>query len=173
MAVYLSVVSVVGSVRADDPGDSPGADDSATGAAGPSSLVGTDLATAIAADTDEFDLDVPFTFTATVLNNGPLDASGVRLSISFSRGAVYSRPQPSQGTCGRVNDVVTCDLGTLSPSGMATTLVLIRPIAANYLEGTATAVGNEADPDMSNNTTSHSVRKSGRPIVIEPVRTPV
>jgi hypothetical protein len=108
-----------------------------------------------------------------VFNNGPTDASGVRLSISFSRGAVYGQPQPSQGTCERVNDVVTCDLGELAPGGLATTSVLIRPIAANYLEGTATVVGNEADPDMANNKVSRGVRKSGWPIVIDPVRTPV
>jgi hypothetical protein len=173
VALYLSVVSVVGSVRADDPGASLGADDPAAGATGTPSLVGADLATTIAADTGEFDLDVPFTFTVAVINNGPADASGVRLSISFSRGAVYGRPEASQGTCGRVGDVVTCDLSGLAPGGMATTAVRLRPIAANYLEGTATVIGNEADPYMANNKAAHGVRKSGWPIVIDPVRTPV
>ena len=173
VALYFSVVSAVAGVRADDPDASTDTDEPAADMAGPPSLTGADLATTIATDTGEFELDVPFTFTAAVRNDGPTGASGVRLSMSFTRGAVYGRPQPSQGLCERVSDVVTCNLGDLAPGGMATTSVLIRPIAANYLEATATVAGNEADPDTANNKASRGVRKSGPPVKIDPVGTPV
>ena len=121
----------------------------------------------------EFELDAPLAYTISVTNRGPAGASGVRLAVSFSRGVRYDRAFASQGTCAVESGMVVCDLGGLSAGDVATVTVQIVPVIANVIDSTAEVVGEQADPDTTNNRAATRVWKAGPPIHIHPVGTPV
>ena len=96
------------------------------------------------------------TYTITVNNAGPSDASGVTLSdtwpSAFTRGAVT----PSQGTCfGSPN--FTCSLGVLASGGSATVTVsyTVPPSApAGSATNSVSVSANETDSNPANNSAS-------------------
>ena len=92
------------------------------------------------------------TYTLSVANNGPGDATGVTVTDTLPAGVTFVSATPSQGTCNQVGGIVTCDLGTLNSGAAATITIVVIPNTPGTLTNTATAVANESDPDTENNT---------------------
>ena len=99
------------------------------------------------------------TYTIPVTNNGPEDASGVRLlsTVSGTRGATLTSGTTAGGTCvllkGRTKGL-SCDLGTIANG--ATELVTVT-LTAPRKTGTITltsTVSSDDDPNAANNTAS-------------------
>jgi hypothetical protein len=72
----------------------------------------------------------------------------------------------SQGTC-TGGAVVRCSLGTIAPGGSALITIVVRPSEAGALINTATVVGDEPEPNTTNN------RASTPTLVKGPFRPPV
>jgi uncharacterized repeat protein (TIGR01451 family) len=94
------------------------------------------------------------TYTLTVANNGPGDATSVTVTDTLPTGVTFVSAMPSQGTCSP-GPVVTCDLGNLAngASALVTIDVTVDSTTACGSSRTNTAVvqGNESDPDSNNN----------------------
>lgn len=89
------------------------------------------------------------TFTLTVLNAGPSNATGVAVTDALPAGLSFVSATPSQGSYASGTGVWT--VGSLA-SGASATLALVANVAANgtYVNTAAKTAQNEPDPDPSN-----------------------
>ena len=127
-------------------------------AGGPGFAAGAD-ATALSADltiskTDSADPIAPggaFTYTISVENVGPDAATGVQVTDTLPTGVTLLSTSTTQGTCSDAAGVVTCNVGDLALSGLATiAIVVTAPSTETTLTNTA-GVTSDADPQPANN----------------------
>lgn len=105
------------------------------------------------------------TYTLTVMNGGPADATGVTVTDTLPGSLALSTITPSQGSCGNVGNTVTCNLGTITNGGNATVMIEVTPTEAGAILNTAVVAGDQPDPDPSDNsdTQSTTVEGTGEP----------
>jgi uncharacterized repeat protein (TIGR01451 family) len=117
-----------------------------------------------AADLDLAKVDSPdpvaagqdVTYTLTVRNLGPSQASGITLTDNLPAAVSYGSASPSQGSCSESAGTVTCNLGTLNQSGVATVQVTVGTQRDGLIVNEASVTADEADPHSSNNTATES-----------------
>src|SRR5450756_296660 len=95
------------------------------------------------------------TYTISVHNTGPSDATGVSLTDLWSAGFSQGTITPSQGTCTGTGDF-TCALGTIASGGSATVTVAYSVPSSTVGDQTNTVSVSSAvgDPDLTNNAAS-------------------
>ena len=119
---------------------------------------GADITAVYVADPDPVTGGENLTYTFTVSNNGPDDATGVTLNYmlpAFLDVTVFS-VTPSQGTCTESATDVNCVLGSVTNGSTATvTLVLTTPEVGivTYMSSDVSVTANEFDTDPTNNGT--------------------
>lgn len=96
------------------------------------------------------------TFTITVTNLGPNEASNVTLTDTLPPGLGFISAAPSQGTCVEGGGVLTCDLGTISSGGSVNITVLVSADQEGNFTNTATVSYPDVDTNPDNNTASVS-----------------
>lgn len=167
------------SVSATEP-DPVGANDSATEQttvvpAGPATA---DLAlTKSDAPDPVFSGGPQITYTLTVTNNGPDDASNVVLTDTLPAGVVFGSATPGAGTCSEVNSVVTCNLGALALDASTTVAIVVTPdvvVDATAITNNATVTATEEDPTPGNNTVAETttVNPPAADVTVSIVATP-
>jgi uncharacterized repeat protein (TIGR01451 family) len=96
----------------------------------------------------------PFTYTLTVANSGPSDATGVVVSDTLPAGLIFRAATPSQGSgCAESGGVVTCELGTLT-NGASSTITIAGTIGVSttgIITNKAVVKSNEIDPYQLDN----------------------
>ena len=115
---------------------------------------GPDLAIEMAASGDPAPSGRPLTYTITVTNNGPLTATSVTVTDTFPGELVFVSSTPGAPDCTYTTDTLTCELGSLAPSGtsqITIETVLDHPIHGGF-SNTSTVTANELDPITANNT---------------------
>ena len=103
------------------------------------------------------------TYTLTVANAGPNDATGVALSDAVPTGFVFVSADPSC-TFDAGAASVTCTVGDLANGVSTDVTITLRPQAPNAgqtVRNTATVTGDQPDPDLLDNT-------SGADVAVEP-----
>ena len=110
-----------------------------------------DLAVTKAADPIVGTAGQALTYTLTVTNAGPFQATGVIATDAVPAGAVFVAAGASQGTASLVGGAVVARLGDLAAGNSATVTIVVTPSAAGSLTNTADVTANEPDPDPSNN----------------------
>jgi uncharacterized repeat protein (TIGR01451 family) len=99
------------------------------------------------------------TYTLTVTNNGPQDATGVTVTDALPGSLHFNSISSSQGTCTRStatnpkpkDGTVTCSVGNLANGAKASITIVVTTTTPGTLTNTAKVNGTETDPDPSNN----------------------
>lgn len=118
-----------------------------------------DMAVAITDAPDPVNVGANVTYSATVSNAGPSNATGVSLANTLPANVAFVSATPSQGNCGApVAAVVTCNLGAVNNGASATVAFVVTPNAAAVptITDSATVSAAEFDPVAANNNASQS-----------------
>ena len=97
------------------------------------------------------------TYSLTVTNRGPQDATGVVLKDTLPAGVTFGTAHSSRGATAQARGVVTVNIGALAHGASATIMISVTPTAGGPLNNTATVAGNEPDPNGNNNSVSTTV----------------
>ncbi len=95
------------------------------------------------------------TYSLSVTNNGPDDATEVLVTDVLSVNATFVSATPSQGTCSG-SRTISCQLGTLINGAGATVDIVVTPNAVRTLGNLAYVTSAVTDPDSSNNVVEQS-----------------
>jgi uncharacterized repeat protein (TIGR01451 family) len=91
------------------------------------------------------------TYTVTVTNNGPSNATGVVLTDTLGANLRFVSATASQGTFTQSGGVITFNLGGVAAAGTATLTVTAQALEDGNLTNTASVTSNLADSNSSNN----------------------
>jgi uncharacterized repeat protein (TIGR01451 family) len=95
------------------------------------------------------------TYTLTVTNNGPLNATNVTTTDTLPATVSYISATPSQGSCFQsVPGTVSCNLGSIANGGTATVLIRVTANTAGTITNAASVQGTETDLNSANNSAS-------------------
>ena len=123
--------------------------------------VGPDLHALLSAPANPVPTGDPLPYTITVTNYGQGTAASVALTDQLPAGVVYGSHTASQGTCGYVSGVLSCNLGDIAQDTTVTvTLNTTAPGTPGTVVNTAAVTTSSADPNLTNNQTDISVRVS-------------
>jgi uncharacterized repeat protein (TIGR01451 family) len=120
---------------------------------------GADLAIAKSGEPNPVLSGNRLTYTLTVTNNGPQDATGVTVTDALPDSLHFNSVNPSQGTCTRTTSTnpqpkggtVSCRVGNLANGAKASITIVATATTPGVLTNAAKVNGNESDPDSSNN----------------------
>jgi uncharacterized repeat protein (TIGR01451 family) len=124
-----------------------------------------DVGLAASSDPAEGVVDAPLTFTVTVRNAGPGDATAVVVENQLPAAAAFGSATPSQGTASRVGNTLTWEVGDLAGSASATLALELTPTAAGVATLTSSVRRGEPDFYLPNNDLTTSV-----PVVLPSLR---
>jgi uncharacterized repeat protein (TIGR01451 family) len=135
-----------------------------------------DLALSVTDRPDPVFFGDELTYTLAVTNQGPNIANGVVLTNLLPPGVSFISAVLSQGSCGRIGNEVTCNLGTLNSGAGLTVSLLVRPVTAGFISN-RTFVGSQViDATPDNNAVTQGtlvLTSSGTFANVSPVLTPV
>lgn len=112
-------------------------------------LEGLDLSVAKTDSPDPVTETEELTYTVTVNNSGPSDATDVTLTDTLPSGVTFESATPP---CGEAGGIVTCNLGALANGANATVEIVVRPTAPGRIANTVAVTANETDLNQADNT---------------------
>ena len=130
---------------------------------GPSQLKPADLAIIKADEPGPIYVGQNLTYTITVSNLGPQEATGVILTDALPSAVSLVSVSASQGLCSGPR-TVTCSLGTINNGSSATVQIVVMPNQAGTITNTAAVAGLEYDPLTGNNSSSVQTQVTAPPL---------
>jgi uncharacterized repeat protein (TIGR01451 family) len=98
----------------------------------------------------------PITYTVTVDNDGPDEATDVLLEDVLPLGSTFVSALPSQGTCSQLLLLVTCDLGSLADEATATVAIVITNPTSGTINNVVAVESLVLDLNPLNNVATES-----------------
>jgi uncharacterized repeat protein (TIGR01451 family) len=117
-------------------------------------LVRDDLSIGVADAPDPVSVGGSLTYTVTVTNSGPSQATGVTVTNFLPAFVNFVSATSSQGSCTNVGGVVRCDLGVLAGAAGATVTIIVTPTAPGNITNRVALGRGELDPYTPNNIAS-------------------
>jgi uncharacterized repeat protein (TIGR01451 family) len=114
-------------------------------------LASADLRLTKADSVDPVTAGVAFSYTLTVTNAGPSNATVVTVTDTLPAGMTLASSSASQGSCSPAGQTVTCSLGNLAANASATVTLNVSAAGAGTVTNTASVTAAEPDPTTSNN----------------------
>ncbi len=114
-----------------------------------------DLAVGLFAAPNPGVLGQTLTYTISITNNGPSDASGVTVTNNLPANALVVSTSASQGSTTPDGSLWT--VGTLFAGGRATATIIVAPTVEGTLSATSTVQGNQFDSNPANNVATLNV----------------
>jgi uncharacterized repeat protein (TIGR01451 family) len=124
------------------------------GAAPRAASADADLSISTTASPEPVLVNDPLTYTITVKNNGPADATTVQLADTLPAGVTFESATPLQGTCSEATGTVTCSLDPLPNAQSATVQITVRPQSADTITNQASVSSTDPDPNPADNSAS-------------------
>ncbi|PSR18743.1 hypothetical protein C8255_05840 [filamentous cyanobacterium CCP3] len=101
---------------------------------------------------DPVAIGASLTYTVTAVNGDATNsATAVTVTDPLPGGVTFVSATPAQGSCSQSGGTVTCNLGTIAPSGSVAIAIQVTPQISGILTNTAT-VASTNDSDTANNT---------------------
>ena len=97
-----------------------------------------------------------YVFTLTVINHGPMPATGVTLFDAFPNVLSLISASGSQGSNSLSGGILTFQFGSLASGARATATIQARQLAGGVFTNWATVIANEPDANLANNTTTYA-----------------
>lgn len=120
-------------------------------------LTGTNLSITQSDTPDPVNVASNMSYTLTVANAGPEDATGITMTDTLPAGVTFQSASATQGSCAQAAGIVSCFLGDLTSSSNATiNVVVTAPVVTATITNSATVSGNETDPVPGNNTSNEN-----------------
>ena len=113
---------------------------------------GTDLGIiAASAGPEPVGLGANLQYKADVLNEGPGDATAVTFRDTLPSNVTFVSATATQGSCTRLNQVVTCNIGSLASAFDATVTIVVTPTATGTITNAMGVSATEVDLAPANN----------------------
>jgi uncharacterized repeat protein (TIGR01451 family) len=112
---------------------------------------GADLTLGLTATPEPVTRSSTLTYTATITNNGPDPASGVRFSDLLPGGTRVVSSRASAGTCAGLSPVTCTTTSLASGASWTITIVVTAPSTAGSITDHASVSATTADPNPANN----------------------
>ncbi|MEY2410493.1 MAG: hypothetical protein QOF48_3163 [Verrucomicrobiota bacterium] len=116
-------------------------------------IANADLAISIVASPSTASVNGSITYTLTITNRGPNNASGVTITNTLPAGVTFVAAGASQGGCSESGGVVSCSLGAIASLGQASAIIIVTtPAGVAPLTDTAlVAATSPTDLNLANN----------------------
>ena len=121
--------------------------------------VSNDLAVSLTDSPDPANLSDSITYLATVTTNAT--ANSVVLTDDLIANVNFISATPSQGTCSRSSNRVTCSLGTLNAGATATVAVVVTAVRAEILSHRVDVTSSLTEANRINNTANEVTTING------------
>ncbi|HEX9968436.1 MAG TPA: DUF11 domain-containing protein, partial [Solirubrobacterales bacterium] len=117
-----------------------------------------DLAVTKTDEPDPVTVGSALTYTVTVTNLGPQEATNVLLDDRMPAQSDFVSAAATVGKCDDKGTRVTCQLGNLAKDATATVTIVVRPTKPGTIDNTATVDSAETDPVPVNDSATASTR---------------
>lgn len=91
------------------------------------------------------------TYTLTVSNAGPGEATSVSVVDTLPAAATFVKATATQGECTHSSPTVQCNLGTVQAGAAPKITIVVKPNAIGTITNLADVSANETDPNPANN----------------------
>lgn len=110
-----------------------------------------DLAVTVVDSPDPVLAQAALSYTVTVSNRGPSEATSIVLSNTLPSASVFNGVAPSQGSCTVDGGIVRCDFGSIAAGQQTTVVLIVTPSQAGRITNMTSVILAETDVNLANN----------------------